>query len=77
MLALADESSRRFRQQFLGRTLLVLWERQRGGVWSGLTGNYVRVYAASDEALANRITDARLEKLWRDGVWGIIEPPPR
>lgn len=71
MLALAEESSHSFRERFLGRAMPVLWEQQSGGVWSGLTGNYIRVYTKNSEDLANRITEVRLEKLYKDGVWGI------
>jgi len=70
MLALAEESAKSFRQRFLGRTMNVLWEQQSGGVWSGLTGNYIKVYARNDKDLTNRILPVKLTKLYRDGVWG-------
>jgi threonylcarbamoyladenosine tRNA methylthiotransferase MtaB len=70
MLSLARESARSFQQKFLGRTLEVLWERSSGGVWSGLTGNYIRVYTKSCEELTDKILPVKLEKLYRDGVWG-------
>jgi threonylcarbamoyladenosine tRNA methylthiotransferase MtaB len=63
MLALAGESARNFRQKFLGKTMPVLWEKQSGGVWSGLTDNYIRVYARSDEDLTNRLLPVKLGKL--------------
>ncbi|MFC1977592.1 tRNA (N(6)-L-threonylcarbamoyladenosine(37)-C(2))-methylthiotransferase MtaB [Chloroflexota bacterium] len=56
MLALAEESARNFRQQFSGKMMPVLWERQSdGGVWSGLTDNYIKVYTRSDEDLTNKL----------------------
>jgi threonylcarbamoyladenosine tRNA methylthiotransferase MtaB len=62
MLKLARESARRFREQFLGRTMLVLWEREvDDGVWVGLTDNYIRVVAQSNEPLKNWLIPARLE----------------
>ncbi|MFC1875645.1 tRNA (N(6)-L-threonylcarbamoyladenosine(37)-C(2))-methylthiotransferase MtaB, partial [Chloroflexota bacterium] len=70
MLALAEESACNFRQRFLGRTMPVLWEQKSGGTWSGLTANYIRVYTRSSEDLTNEITEVKLEKLYRDGVWG-------
>lgn len=60
MLKLARESSLRFRQKFLGRTMMVLWEQRVEGEWVGLTDNYIRVFASSDEALGNRLTATRL-----------------
>ncbi len=70
MLALAKESAQNFRQQFLGKTMPVLWEQKNNGIWSGLTANYIRVYIKSNEDLTNKITDVKLERLYKDGVWG-------
>ena len=77
MLVLAEESARSFRQGFTGETMPVLWEQRNKGVWSGLTGNYIRVYIRSEEDLTGCITAVKLEKLWRDGVWGAIASTPR
>ena len=73
MLALAEESARNFKQKFLGETMTVLWEKQDKGVWSGLTDNYIRVYAESSEDLTNQLLPVKLERLWKDGVWGKVE----
>ena len=72
MLALAKESARNFRQGFLGKTMEVLWEKESGGVWSGLTGNYFKVYIKSIEDLTNQIVPIQLQKLYKDGVWGEV-----
>ena len=71
-LSLAKECARGFQERFLGTALEVLWEKQAGGVWSGLTGNYIKVYARSTADLSNRILPAELERIYRDGVWGSI-----
>ena len=71
MLDLAEESARSFRRRFLGRTMPVLWEQQCGGVWSGLTASYIRVYKKSDDNLAGKIIGVKLDRLWQDGVWGL------
>jgi threonylcarbamoyladenosine tRNA methylthiotransferase MtaB len=60
MLALGRACLRRFRQGFLGQTLMVLWEKETGGVWSGLTDNYIRVYVKSDEDLTNQLVPVKL-----------------
>jgi threonylcarbamoyladenosine tRNA methylthiotransferase MtaB len=73
MLALAKESVQNFGRRFLGQTMPVLWEKQTGGVWSGLTDNYIRVYTRSSEDLTNQILPVRLTKVGKDGVWGIIK----
>ncbi len=72
MLALAKESAGSFRQRFLGGIMPVLWEQRSNGVWSGLTDNYIRVYARSNEDLANKLLPVKLVRLYRDGVWGNI-----
>ncbi len=60
MLALARTSVRKFRQRFLGQTLMVLWEKETCGVWSGLTDNYIRVFTKSDKDLTNQLLPVRL-----------------
>ena len=70
MLALAEESARNFHEGFLGKTMEVLWEQKSGSVWSGLTGNYIKVYTRSRDELTNRILPVKLVKIYRDGVWG-------
>ena len=70
MLALARESARNFSQQFLGKVMPVLWERQSDGIWSGHTDNYIRVYTRSDEDLTNQLLPLKLAEIYRDGVWG-------
>jgi threonylcarbamoyladenosine tRNA methylthiotransferase MtaB len=70
MLALAGESAKNFRQRFPGRTLDVLWEQESGSVWSGLTGNYIKVYTRANINLDNGLTPAKLVKIYRDGMWG-------
>jgi threonylcarbamoyladenosine tRNA methylthiotransferase MtaB len=72
MLTLATESALEYRRQFIGRTLEVLWEQSSGGIWSGLTGNYIRVYTKSRGDLTNQLMSAKLLKLYRDGVWGEV-----
>jgi len=72
MLVLAKESAQAFHKRFLGKTQDVLWEQQANGVWSGLTGNYIKVYLKNSEDLTNQITPAKLIKIYRDGVWGEI-----
>jgi threonylcarbamoyladenosine tRNA methylthiotransferase MtaB len=76
MRAVASVGARSFRRRFVGRTLAVLWESCREGevpVWSGLTGNYIRVEAASPANLRNTLTATRLLSLVGEGLQGEIE----
>ena len=70
MLALAMESAYNFRQLFMGKTMSVLWEKQSGGIWSGLTDNYINVYTRSRNDLTNKLLPVKLGELYSDGVWG-------
>jgi threonylcarbamoyladenosine tRNA methylthiotransferase MtaB len=72
MLAMAKESAQGFQRRYSGKTLELLWEQQANGVWSGLTGNYIKVYAKSNGDLTNKLMAAKLTKIYRDGVWGEI-----
>jgi len=76
MLELAAASVKKFRQGALGQVRPVLWEptqgKNCGGIWSGLTDNYVRVKATSGRDLSNLITDAQLTSLDEDWVTGEV-----
>ncbi len=71
------ESSRRYRQQFIGAELEVLWEATGaygpdGWRLHGLTGNYLRVNALSPERLWNQLSRVKLIELDNDGIIGEI-----
>jgi len=72
MLELAEKSAANFRQRFLGRTVPVLWEKRSGGVWSGFTDNYIKVYTKSRDDLTNKLMPVSLMHIWKDGVWGEV-----
>ena len=71
-LRIIKESVKIFQRRFIGKTLDVLWEQRLRGVWSGLTGNYIKIYAKNGKALTNLITPVELLKIYRDGVYGKI-----
>jgi threonylcarbamoyladenosine tRNA methylthiotransferase MtaB len=61
MLTLAQQGAQRFRRQFLGRTMKVLWENRAGQTtWNGLTANYLRVFTRSSEDLSNQLLGMKL-----------------
>jgi threonylcarbamoyladenosine tRNA methylthiotransferase MtaB len=72
MLELSRSSRRRFCEQFLGQAMPVLWEKEtspRSGIYSGLTGNYIRVFANSEKSLNNEITPVKLVEFHNQGIW--------
>ena len=72
MRALAGETDRAFRHRHLGERLSVAWEERKNGRWSGLTDNYIRVFAESDRDLTGTLGDARLDALAKGGVEGTV-----
>lgn len=60
--ALAQESAHKFQEKFAGTMLDVLWEKQTGeGVWSGMTGNYIRVFKQDNSDLSNKLAAVRVD----------------
>jgi len=80
MLELSRSSRRSFCEQFLGQTMPVLWEKETSpgsGIFSGLTGNYIRVFAHSEKSLSNEITPVKLVEFHNQGMWGeVIDENP-
>lgn len=72
LLEVGEASARAFRQRHVGRTVDVLWEEQGGGLWKGLTGNYIRVQAESGSDLTNKLVPARLTSVDGDCVTGAL-----
>ena len=71
MTVLAKQSAHRFAERFLGQTMPVLWEQETPkGIWNGLTGNYLRVFASSDETLEGQCIPAKLGYPSDGGIWG-------
>lgn len=64
-----------FYRAHLGRTMQVLFEDPKPDCWPGYTANYVRVVlpreTGSQEDLANRLLDIRLESVEADFVRGV------
>jgi len=73
MLELSRSSRWRFCEQFLGQTVPVLWEQETrpgSGIYSGLTNNYIRVFAHCKKAISNEITPVRLVEFRNQGMRG-------
>jgi threonylcarbamoyladenosine tRNA methylthiotransferase MtaB len=75
MLQLADETASKFWLRFLGRELMVLWENEvapGSGEYSGLSNNYIRVFARCSEPLTNRFRPVHLVRVHNQGLWGEV-----
>jgi threonylcarbamoyladenosine tRNA methylthiotransferase MtaB len=75
MLELSRSSRRNFCEQLLGQTMPVLWEKETSpgsGIYSGLTSNYIRVFAHSEKSLNNEITPVKLVEFHNQGIRGEV-----
>jgi threonylcarbamoyladenosine tRNA methylthiotransferase MtaB len=75
MLALAQETGRRFRGCFLGRTTRVLCEGRTNGVSYGLTDNYMKVFIPGGDTPTNEFVSVRLADLRGAGFRGTPRSP--
>jgi threonylcarbamoyladenosine tRNA methylthiotransferase MtaB len=74
---LIEKSSEDYRTKFLGDHVPVLWESAtylENDLWkiSGLTDNYIRVFAKSPHQFWNRITPVQLTEVIDGGMVGSI-----
>lgn len=67
-------SKRRYNyyESYLGKTMEVLFEDKRQGIWPGYTGNYIRVVSDTSQDLRNRLARVHLEKISADYVEGSL-----
>ncbi len=59
-------------ERHVGRTLEVLFEDRRDGLWPGYTGNYIRVVCSSAKDLTNRRARVKLDRAGAEFVEGTI-----
>ena len=71
-IAVAEEMSRAYRENLVGKQLEVLFEEQDGAWFTGHAPNYVKVYAEG-ENLHNEIRTVTVTGLCKDGVAGKTE----
>lgn len=70
---LADRQATAFNRSFLNTKLEILFEnKENKGVISGLSKNYLRVYACGGPADIGRVAPVLLKQIQADGLWGEI-----
>lgn len=70
-IALASELEARWLESRVGRTLPVLFEEEKDGLWQGHAPNYALVRAAG-ENLHNRLTDVKITGVGEGALAGIV-----
>ena len=66
-IAVAENMSRAYRQQFIGQQLSVLFEEPEGAYFTGHAPNYIKVYTIG-ENLHNQLANVTVTELYQDGV---------
>ncbi len=73
MIELAENSRNEFNNRFIGQTAEVLFEQCAGGIWTGLTGNYIKVGVRSKTDLSNHLARVKLLELQGEGLLGELK----
>lgn len=73
MLEAAAEAEKRFYQSHINKTVSVLFEDSKNGVWEGYTPNYLRVCVKTQENLQGKILNVKITAALNDCCEGIIE----
>ena len=55
LIELSNKNEKEYNEKYIGKSVEVLFEEEKDGLWSGYTKNYVRVFFQSEENLENRI----------------------
>ena len=69
-IAVAEEMSRAYRENLVGKTLEVLFEESDGQYFTGHAPNYVKVYAEGQN-LHNEVRTVTVTGIYQDGVTGM------
>ena len=71
-IAVAEEMSKAYRENLIGKQLEVLFEETDGEYFTGHAPNYVKVYAEG-ENLHNEIRKVTVTEIHKDGVLGVLQ----
>lgn len=64
LIELSNKNERECNEKYIGKSVEVLFEEEKDGLWSGYTKNYVRVFVESDENLENRLKKIEIKDVY-------------
>ncbi len=64
LIELSNKNERECNEKYIGKSVEVLFEEEKDGLWSGYTKNYVRVFVESDESLENKILKVEIKNVY-------------
>ena len=75
-LEISRAKSELFSERFIGETVEIIAETSADGLVDGLTKNYIRVYVPDKNIRLGEVITVKVEKIFKDGVWGNENPCP-
>ena len=64
LIELSNKNEKEYNEKYIGKSVEVLFEEEKDGLWSGYTKNYVRVFVESDENLENRLKKIEIKDFY-------------
>lgn len=64
LIELSNKNEKEYNEKYIGKSVEVLFEEEKDGLWSGYTKNYVRVFVKSDENLENKIKSVEIKDIY-------------
>ena len=71
LIELSNKNEREYNEKYIGKSVEVLFEEEKDGLWSGYTKNYVRVFVESDESLENKILKVEIKDVYELRAYGV------
>lgn len=72
LMKICEKSQNKFRDQFIGRQMEILFENKKEDMWEGHTTNYIPVRALSENQLAGKICGIKLVERRKDYILGQV-----
>lgn len=71
LIELSDKNEKDYLKEYIGKTLLVLFEEKQGEFYKGHTSNYIEVKTKSEKDIQNEILNVKIEKQEGLELYGI------
>ena len=72
LIEVSDKNEIEYNKSYIGKTVEVLFEEEKNGMYKGHTQNYIVVYCKSEENLDNKIVDVVCENAEQEHIIGKI-----
>ena len=73
LISLSDKNEEEYNKQLLGKTVKVLFEEEKVGLYKGHTQNYILVYCKSDENLENKMVDVVCQSIENKSLYTTVK----